>query len=158
MKLNDARQLASELIKKHDIKYTFAFDNAISRFGCCHHSLRQITLSKELTLANKEQQVKDTILHEIAHALAGAGNGHNSKWRRIALDIGCDGKRCYSSKDTINIPYSFVGTCPECARKIYRHRRTKYLACGKCCDKLNSGKYSTKYQVKWERINKNELF
>ena len=45
--------------------------------------------------SNSVEEFKNTVLHEVAHILAGAGQGHNSKWRRIAIEIGCTGERCH---------------------------------------------------------------
>ena len=41
-----------------------------------------------------EGELIDTILHEIAHAIAGYEANHNSLWKDIALNIGCSGKVC----------------------------------------------------------------
>jgi predicted SprT family Zn-dependent metalloprotease len=41
----------------------------------------------------------DTIPHEIAHLVDHVLHGttsHGSKWKRIALSLGCDGKRCHN--------------------------------------------------------------
>ena len=75
MDLQHARQLAIDLIEAHGLapRWKFAFDRAIRRFGNCDYTRRRITLSAPLTLLNDEEKVKDTILHEIAHALAHEG-------------------------------------------------------------------------------------
>jgi SprT-like family len=98
MDLMEARALALELMKEHGLEFWyFEFDNAKRRFGICRYNRRTIGLSRNLVLLSNKEQVKDTILHEIAHALVGPGYGHSWVWKRMALEIGCDGNRCYDS-------------------------------------------------------------
>ena len=80
--------------------------------------------------------MRETILHEIAHALAPRGAGHGPVWRALAQSIGCNGSRCYGSEVAQPKP-KFRGTCPGCNRVIYRHRRTA-IACGKCAPTYNA--------------------
>jgi hypothetical protein len=79
-------------------RWTFRFDDGIRRFGCCDHGNMEIRLSRRLTLANGEREVKNTLLHEIAHALCGPGVGHGIDWVSCCLRIGGDGKRCYTTE------------------------------------------------------------
>ena len=89
----DAQQLAVGLIQEHGlIGWRFRFDHARRRFGCCRSSEKTITLSRPLTILNSCAQVRDTILHEIAHALT-PGDGHGVKWRAKCREIGADPKR-----------------------------------------------------------------
>lgn len=132
MKLEDARSLAEALMRKHKVppSWTFDFDRARVRFGKCDYRRKRISLSSHLVQLNSEAEVRDTILHEIAHALAPAGAGHGPVWRELALAIGCNGSRCYGTTVQRPLP-KYQGKCASCGRVIYRHRRT-VLACGKC--------------------------
>ncbi len=146
MELERARYLAEMyLIKYGLIDWDFKFDKASRRFGCCRHSKQEITLSRRLTALNDESQVTDTILHEIAHALVGLEHGHNKTWKHKAVELGCNGKRCYG-KEVIT-QYKFIGTCPNCGRTIRRHKRRK-CACRVCCN----GTFNVDYMFTWERI------
>lgn len=67
---------------------------------------------------NNIEQLKETILHEIAHILA-PFQGHNVRWKRIATQIGCSAMRCHSMdvqrnkrKDRICVP------CPNCGTQV----------------------------------------
>jgi predicted SprT family Zn-dependent metalloprotease len=132
MKLNEARQLAIDLMRLHNLPpaWSFDFDRSKVRFGKCHHGKKQISLSRYLVEINAEAEVRETILHEIAHALAPRGAGHGPVWRALAQSIGCNGRRCYGH-EVIRPAAKYKGTCPSCRRVIHRHRRTA-LACGKC--------------------------
>lgn len=99
----DARKLALRLMTRHGLHtWKFRFDRATRRFGCCMPAARTITLSRSLTLLNGPDEVRDTILHEIAHALT-PRDGHGPKWRQMCLRIGARPQRCFSS-DTVKMP------------------------------------------------------
>ncbi len=77
MKLEDAENLALTLMEDNGVgTWSFRFDNAKRRCGACFYSRRTITLSRHFVTLNDEAEVRDTILHEIAHAFAGAKAGH----------------------------------------------------------------------------------
>lgn len=133
----------------NNIGYSFKFDHAKRRFGCCNYRKQQITLSKHLCEVNPHQlnlKIKDTILHEMAHAFSfniygSAGRGHGRKWQSIAKQIGSDGKRCYSDADFggIEMPESkYTLTCNTCGNTRNMHRRPKRrYSCGQCSDKFD---------------------
>ncbi|HXP48579.1 MAG TPA: SprT-like domain-containing protein, partial [Bacteroidia bacterium] len=74
MEVNDALAMAWKLMEKHELPikgWRITLDNAKRRFGMCKHGPKIISLSRPLIALNKPQRVEQTILHEIAHALAG---------------------------------------------------------------------------------------
>lgn len=75
--------------------WVFTLDDCVARAGCCHHSAKTISLSRHI-LRHDVKDVENILLHEIAHALAGPGQGHGEVWRQIALRIGNDGRRCHN--------------------------------------------------------------
>jgi ribosomal protein S27AE len=149
MDLLEARELAHNLMKQHGLEFWhFEFDNAKSRFGICRHSLRRIGLSRNLVLLNTKKRVTNTILHEIAHALVGPGNGHNWVWRQKAIEIGCNGKRCYAIEDTKIVKRTLIATCPNCGKEYGRFRITnKKYSCSTC----SGGKFNDVYLLVYER-------
>ncbi|CAA9212541.1 MAG: hypothetical protein AVDCRST_MAG93-89 [uncultured Chloroflexia bacterium] len=85
----DARTLAQVLLDEHALyDWTFAFNRRRRAFGLCNFQKRTIYLSAALTQLNGDAEVRDTLLHEIAHALAGPKAGHGLAWRKVALAIG----------------------------------------------------------------------
>src|SRR5690554_5113054 len=117
MNLYAARYLATQLIQQHGLAgWTFAFDHARRRFGSCNYTRRQITLSRPLTLLNAEAEVRDTILHEIAHALT-PGDGHGDRWKAICRRIGANPSRCYTDHTVVSPPRRpawFQIGCAQC--------------------------------------------
>lgn len=104
MNLQEAKEFADASLKKHklDIKgWRFEFDTATRRFGACFYSKKLITISTDLTELNSEEQVKDTILHEIAHALCKPEDHHNFTWETACMITGAIPKACYSSETVI---------------------------------------------------------
>lgn len=132
MELGQARKLADGLMRLHKLspKWTFKFDRSKVSFGKCYYAEKQISLSRHLVKLNDEDDVRDTILHEIAHALAPRGAGHGAAWQSVAQSIGCNGRRCYGAEVVRPAP-KYRGTCPSCKLVIYRHRRME-VACAKC--------------------------
>jgi predicted SprT family Zn-dependent metalloprotease len=144
MLLSDVKILAESLLKEHGLSnrgWIFDFDNALGRCGVCKHRSRKIQLSKHYSNLNIETNVKDTILHEIAHALVGPGHGHNHIWRAKAIEIGCKGFRCKSEETHegfVRTPSKYIGTCNACKNTYFRNRLPKRLSsCGKCSNIFN---------------------
>lgn len=147
MELFEAQKLAVNLMIQHGLgDWRFEFDNAKRRFGVCNFRLKKIGLSSHLVKLNDEATVRNTILHEIAHALVGRKHGHNAIWRAKAIEIGCDGERCYS-RETTNTPEArYIGTCPN-GHISKRHKKPSHkrlISCGRCCNTFNSD-----YLITW---------
>lgn len=125
----NAQRLARELIQAHGlVGWTFSWDRAVKRLGACHYHTRQITLSYDLTVKAPDEEIKNVILHEIAHALAGHKAGHGPEWVRVAQSIGCSGTRCYDVASVGKIDGKWKATCQSCGREYRMHRlktRTK---------------------------------
>lgn len=150
MNLNEALTLAKSLMDQHGLTgWRFEFDRATRRFGVTKYGRRTIGLSKALTELNGAAEVKNTILHEIAHAKVGPGYGHGGIWRDMARSIGCDAKRCYGLA-VIKPAHKYIGTCPKCGFQTARNRRTN-SACSKCCNQYNGGRFTFDFLFTWAR-------
>lgn len=133
MNTTEAESLALVLMSEHGLEgWTFKFDRALRRFGCCSHAKHTISLSRHLVGLNDSHHVRDTILHEIAHALLPVYENHGPAWQAKARSIGCDGERHYDETVT-TAPYRWKGTCPTCGHVWGRYRRPKGRRhCGDC--------------------------
>lgn len=150
MRLADARTIANAAIERHlpGQGWSFAFDNSRRRFGCCNYNKKQITLSKHLVHLNSEGVVNNTILHEVAHAMAPRGSGHNVVWRRQAQAIGCTGQRCYNASTVKLPPHKYIGVCPNCNKQTKALRRNQ-VACAVCCRLYNGNRYTERFKIRW---------
>lgn len=146
MDLFNAERHAKLLMAAHgltDKGWRFEWDNAARRFGQCRYSTKTISMSRQLTIQRSEASVRNTMLHEIAHALT-PGHKHDAVWRAKAISIGCDGNRC--SDDKVEVAYKYVAKCINghvAAKYLRKPRAIQRKSCGKC-----SRSYNPKYALK----------
>ena len=81
--------MARSLMDEHGLgAWTFAFLEAERRLGDCHFRDRVIRIGRAHALDASDAEIRDTILHEIAHALAGPEARHGPEWKATARRIG----------------------------------------------------------------------
>ena len=125
-----AKRLFTSEAARHALPpdWVFKVDSAKTRLGVCKYKSRVISLSKLFISRATEEEVLNTIRHEIAHALT-PGDGHGAAWWKTALSIGSDGKRC-SNFDIGGHKWRLV--CPCGAVDVKRHRRVRSNLKKKC--------------------------
>lgn len=126
------RMLREELDKNElyhvEVKLNNRLTSVFGRYRWSRlYNHKSIELSTKLVEINDENRVRLTILHEVAHALT-EGHGHDAVWRAKLLEIGGDGKRCYSSSDTNTIERTrssklYTLECQNCGYTAGRYRR-----------------------------------
>ncbi|XVU23945.1 SprT-like domain-containing protein [Actinoplanes sp. CA-054009] len=137
MDLHQARDLATDLMARHNLTgWRLLFDNAKTRAGACRSDRREITLSRPLIGLYSPEQVTDTMLHEIAHALAGSGHGHDKVWRATARRIGYTGGRCLPV-DAPQVDGAWAGVCPAGHRTTAHRRLVRVRSCPKCSPRFD---------------------
>jgi predicted SprT family Zn-dependent metalloprotease len=130
--LTEARDLAEGLMARHQLTgWRLLFDNAKTRGGACRADRREITLSRPLISLYSPEQVAQTALHEIAHALAGPGHGHDQIWRTIARRIGYSGGRCLPV-DAPQVDGAWLGICAAGHRTTAHRRPVRVRSCLQC--------------------------
>lgn len=133
-----AEALGRRLIRRHtgaDLLapgWRFGFDFALSRAGVCRYREKRIELSVNYCLRAAPEDVEDTILHEIAHALVGPEHDHDEVWRAAARLLGSTGERCHRTPPTLP---RWLGVCP-CGQRWTRQRLSRRIRSGRCasCD------------------------
>lgn len=167
--IKDIERLAKRLMKKkftfisgdkeykmsaNELGYTFGFMDEKKTLGYCHYINKTIELSRPICENNFDKldtEIKDIILHEIAHAFCVAiygrrkGGGHDKKWKQIARGIGCNGNRCYDWE--VKTPKGkYTLSCPndDCDYQYEMYRKPRVeRSCGKC----SQGVYNPKYKL-----------
>ena len=100
--LEEKMQNAEELVHQFFPDMPVEWMNARVTFGLCLTKKDEngnikpwlIRLSRPLTNANPWSTVKDTVLHEIAHALT-PGHHHDKVWKAKCVELGATPERCY---------------------------------------------------------------
>lgn len=152
MNENEIASLADDMLWEHGLSdWTFEFDRAKVRLGCCHYDEKRITLSRPLAEIATHAEIVDCLLHEIAHALAPRASGHDKVWREIAISIGCDGTRCHSLPVYDEAKYNY--TC-ECGIVHSWHRKPKAL--GRRCQKCGHV-FVSRFNSNGEYVGANDL-
>ena len=144
-KLNYIEIASKDLINYYVPEYRFKWSNAVREYGYCSYTNKEISVSQNLAALNPVEQTLDTILHEIAHALAGHKEHHSEVWKQRALAIGCDGERVYGKEVVRPVP-SYSGTCPGCHKVIKRVRRSR-ISCSKC----GNGHFNPNFMFQWSK-------
>lgn len=142
MNLNSAKSLALRLMRKHGLisqGWAFRWNNNARRAGVCKirlarmlrpHILAQkapipqqkrIELSRHWTRIHSPTQVKNTVLHEIAHALAGLQARHGSAWKEIAARIGAAPRSCFVDARLAKKP-NYTIFCENCGRPHHLYK------------------------------------
>lgn len=139
-RMNTILQLALELMHKHGLrKWRFKFDPSTRRAGCCNYHNKMISISFELARNASDEDVRDTILHEIAHALVGKKHNHDEVWKAKAREIGCSGERTHR---LVFSPPRYHVTCENRCWTHTAERRNRRLICRTCGGKLVYSPYS----------------
>lgn len=149
---------AKELIIKHNlIDWKLVWDTkpTTNRLGQCRYKKKEIGISLKSALILPENQVKDTILHEIAHALT-PGHHHDNIWKNKCRELGCRPERYADVK--LDSLYKYKGACSHCNSIKFSNRNLngniKNYICVPCMNKYyhkhgNSDNYRN-YLYFWE--------
>jgi len=165
MELIKAEQLMNSLMHEHCLsrEWTFCWQNKKQSLGTCSYNRREIRLSKWYVELNNEEEVMDTILHELAHALSyerygSRGVGHGILWKKVCVEIGAVPKS--RSKSDLNRPkdhHKYVDACCGMTFRKHRLRKNMTYSCPKCHVNL----FVSEKQKKIDRATKalvNEIF
>lgn len=145
------RVWANALIRLHldpvygEGQWTFDFDHAKRRAGLCNYTDRRLSVSRYLSAKFDDDEIHQVLLHEVAHALAGADAGHGAEWKRIASELGYAGGRNHDG-DIAHETAPWVGHCPA-GHEHYRFRKpSRASSCAKC-----ARGFSPAHLITWRR-------
>lgn len=121
MKSSDIFDLAVSTLRDYGLLEKFwrvEWDNGKRRAGSCNYARRVITLSRIILPGAPDEEVRETILHEVAHALT-PGHSHDAVWRAKLIEMGGTGKRTHDM-ETPKGRYEMV--CTNCGVVGTRHQ------------------------------------
>ncbi len=132
---------AAQLLERHlntgapATWWRFRFETATGRAGICRYTARTIALSVSFVLRASWDDIRDTLLHEIAHAIVGPGHGHDALWQTTARRIGCTAKRCSTVTHSLK---RWIGECARCRGRWFRQRLTARVRQRAICPRCRS--------------------
>lgn len=111
------------------IGWTVEVSRGRRTIGLCSYSDKTIYLSKHHIENDSHDAVRDTVIHEVAHALNPL-DGHGSKWRNTAIALGGTGNQYHSHSNSY--PSKWTTTCINGhTPKIFRWNKNTIYNC-KC--------------------------
>jgi len=133
--LGDVRALAESMMAEHlDANWTFRFSSARATSAVCHSDIHQISMSRWHAFAADEYTLRNTMLHEIAHALIPyvfrepRSEDHGDRWANLATSLGCN---LYWGHDPFFVA-RYRGLCVAGHRFWWQARLAGARYCGKC--------------------------
>ena len=153
------------LVEKHlkyrcpDLNYKIVYSDSMYKYlGLCSYTNdgknKYATLKFSLPFFKACQEtgnfdeMKNTVLHEIGHAITyytyGVSHTHDDLWKSIVEEIG--GKPQRISDNNFFKPYRYIYRCPYCGRETRTLKKyMQGVSCGECCKNYNGGAYSAEY-------------
>ena len=127
-----AAALARELLSAYGLTgWSFRLNRSKVNLGLCRYGPRTVELSSYFVEHNPEEVVRDTLLHEVAHALVGPGHGHDAAWQEMCLRVGAKPERLSFEAEMPSGRWQAV--CGNCGMRHHKHRRPKRMAGWWCC-------------------------
>lgn len=157
----DIENFANKILLSYGLKelgWKFQWSSSKVEFGKCNFVQKTITVSRALAEVNNDEEIKDTVLHEVAHALAGPAAKHGEEWKKVAEMVGAR-PEAKAPEETKSAVAKWIGTCPNCGDTVSRHRlteSTRKTACADCCNRYNNGKFTREYCWDWKETNLGE--
>lgn len=132
--------------------WSFAFNSRKKTIGLCNYNKKTIFYSIHF-LNNSDEDILDTILHEIAHACTSPKDKHNHIWRRWCIILGAKPIRCGNSNDLtkehLKSIAKYVAECPNCHNEFVGHRKKKRNS---SCAKCSNGVYNESFKLVYKKV------
>lgn len=133
MDLKELAAIAGREMLKHGLHgWTFGWAQTKRRLGVCKYRSKRIEIAEYYALNSSPATVLDTLLHEIAHAIAGPAARHGPVWKAIAARLGATPRACDHSDETVVTPGDWQATCPACKKTVHLYKRPRSLSGYQC--------------------------
>jgi predicted SprT family Zn-dependent metalloprotease len=133
MDLKELEAIARRELARHGLHgWTFDLSNAKRRLGVCNYRRKRIEVAEYYARNSPPETVLDTLLHEIAHAIAGPAAKHGSQWKAVAVRLGATPRSCETAGQVVVEPGDWQATCPACEKTVHLYRRPRSLTGYRC--------------------------
>ena len=147
-KMLDLGNFANQKMREHGLiskGWSFGWNKRKTAFGVCNFTRKEISLSRfMLECGESNESMQATIMHEIAHAIAGHKAGHGPEWVRVMIDLGQEPNRCREARGAV-IKHKWYRSCKSCDYKRGFHRRPKHRDTS--CPYCSGGRYNPDYKL-----------
>lgn len=129
--------------------WTFEFIENHSRVGMCSYTKKTIYVSSYFLALTPDKEIQDTVLHEIAHALAGPKAKHGPDWKKVAKEVGARPQRTSVGAISSATP-KYSGACMK-GHTFVRNRKspTATYYCPKCTREIGE-KWHKDAAIAWK--------
>ncbi len=131
-KLRQALLLGAEMLIEHGLgDWTVGLHNKRKVLADCNNNRKTIRYSKNFIKVAEKDQFQGVTLHEIAHALVGAGHGHDRVFKRKVLEISPNAEYSHANVENPVHTHKYNLVCPECGTASRSNSNRGYI-CGRC--------------------------
>ena len=133
MDLQELEAIAERELLRHGLHdWSFGWAKTKRRQGACKYRSKRIEIAEYYATHNPPEQVIDTLLHEIAHALAGPKARHGPAWKAVAKKLGATPRACDTCSETVVMPGDWQATCGACNKTYNKYKRPQSLTGYRC--------------------------
>ena len=133
MNLQEFEAIAARELLRHGLQdWSFGWASTKRRQGVCKYRDRRIEIAEYYATHNLPEKVLDTLLHEIAHALAGPKARHGPAWKAVATKLGASPRAYDTCRETVVMPGDWQATCEACNRTYHKYKRPQSLTGYRC--------------------------
>lgn len=106
------------LLQAHGLKgWKVLFERSLHRAGSCRYGRKEIVYSVYFMETSSPEERRNTITHEVAHAIAGSHAGHGERWAQVHRELGgtAHEKGLMPQALATHEYFLWVGTCSNCS-------------------------------------------
>lgn len=118
MNRSEIIELARPLMDKYNLgEWKIGFISHPKKAGECDYRTKTLRFSIPVAAARSAEDTRMTVLHEIAHALVGAGHKHDAMWAYTCRSIGGTGEAYWDSTPEVRqkVAHYIGDVCPKCS-------------------------------------------
>lgn len=126
-----------DLLEAHGLKgWKVLFERSLHRAGSCRYARKEIVYSVYFMETSSPEERRNTITHEVAHAIAGSHAGHGERWAKIHKELGgtASVKGLMPQALATHEYFLWVGTCVNCGYRTGLEEEPDGVFACRACD------------------------